>query len=501
MKLLQVEMNASIRILIIFCLSLCCIQVNGQADEDPPAPPLFTMVTINQVTQETEVKWVLSPSPDVAGYVIYSYKNGEGTAIDTIFDPGATSYSFVWPWSLIRSESFVVAALDYSGNISPLSNDLNTIYAKAGIDTCNRRIILEWNKYPSSPMGVSGYDILISVDGGSYYPAGQTSDEMTVFISDEFIIDAHYCFMIQARLEDGTVSESNRTCIVASLPRGPRWINADYATVTESDEVSLSFTIDPDSEINLFSLEKKEPGGIFMEIDRINSSGGKVEYTDKSGNTGITNLYRLSAVNDCNVPVTTSNIASNIVLKITNGEEELLLFWNNYREWRGKILSYRVYIDTGNGFRELISLSSTDTLLSVSVPEIMYDVTGGQICFRVSASEISNPYGISGESVSNISCHEINELVRVPNIFSPDGDGINDLFLPVITFSPSDYHLLITNRHRKTVFQSRNFTEAWDGSDQGGSAPQDVYLWFLKVVTPSGRNITRTGTVTIIRNR
>jgi gliding motility-associated-like protein len=131
----------------------------------------------------------------------------------------------------------------------------------------------------------------------------------------------------------------------------------------------------------------------------------------------------------------------------------------------------------------------------------MYSITQGNVCFYISASETGNPYGITGESVSNTACLSIEETVTVPNIFSPDGDGINDLFKPVITFAPSSYQLLITDRQRKTLFETRDYNEFWDGSASGSSVSQGVYLWFLKVTTPSGRNITRTGTVTVIKTR
>jgi hypothetical protein len=60
---------------------------------------------------------------------------------------------------------------------------------------------------------------------------------------------------------------------------------------------------------------------------------------------------------------------------------------------------------------------------------------------------------------------------------------------------------LITDRQRKTLFETRDYNESWDGSAGGKSVSEGVYLWFLKLTAPSGRNITRTGTVTVIKNR
>ena len=59
-----------------------------------------------------------SPSPDHrCGWLYYIsvYMNGEGYAIDTVFDPAATNYSVLRPiYSHQFSESYVIAAIDSS---------------------------------------------------------------------------------------------------------------------------------------------------------------------------------------------------------------------------------------------------------------------------------------------------------------------------------------------------------------------------------------------------
>jgi gliding motility-associated-like protein len=114
-------------------------------------------------------------------------------------------------------------------------------------------------------------------------------------------------------------------------------------------------------------------------------------------------------------------------------------------------------------------------------------------------TENDNPYGITGETRSNISCAAIDEVVTVPNIFSPDGDLKNDLFRPVITFTPAEYLLVISDRQGKVLFETRDFMESWNGKNNGGEDVREgVYLWFLRIKTGTGKNISRTGTVTLI---
>jgi gliding motility-associated-like protein len=226
-----------------------------------------------------------------------------------------------------------------------------------------------------------------------------------------------------------------------------------------------------------------------------------VTYTDKLADPNVVNTYRLSAINSCGIQVVYSNPASTILLKALNTGNEIVLKWNKNLKWMGSVSSYRVYTDTGKGFSETALLSQSDTAYSISIPEIMYTLAQGKACFYVQATETGNPFGISGESNSTTACITLEEVITVPNVFTPDGDLKNDLFRPVLTFTPADYHLVIADRQGRILFETRDFQEAWDGSVGGDPSPEGVYMWFLKVRTPTGKSISRTGTITLFKSR
>ncbi len=74
--------------------------------------------------------------------------------------------------------------------------------------------------------------------------------------------------------------------------------------------------------------------------------------------------------------------------------------------------------------------------------------------------------------------------IDVPNAFTPDGDGRNDDFLPIITGTDgTGYEFLIFDRWGEKVFGSDELGEAWNGALNNGGAvlPQDVYVWSLRV--------------------
>ncbi len=467
---------------------------------DPPLPPELTSVSVVPETGFTVINWSLSPSPDIAAYIIYTFKNSDGMPVDTIWDPLITSFTIPTVSTKYYSTSYVVAAMRLPRCTSILSNSLATIYLEADVDSCKRTITLKWNSYNHLPKNVESYSIFSSLNNQGFSELENIVPDSTNYTISNFLSDQSYCFYLQANLEDGTVSKSNSICIITRIQKPPAWINADYATISDDKEIALSFTIDDDTDISTYSLEKKTGySGSFSEIKRFEGIKGSIAYTDYDADLKRVNFYRLSALNNCNIPLTTSNISSNIVLSLKKEGDDIVLSWNPYRKWNGEVSSYRLYSDTGEGYVEKNLIPSSDTTFSVSYKDIMYNISANRICFYISSTETGNPYNITGESRSSAACTEPAELITVPNLFTPDNDLLNDLFKPVLSFTPADYHLIINDRFGKKVFDSRNSLEEWDGTEKGSPAPQGVYLWFLDLTTPSGERIKRTGTVTIIR--
>ena len=326
---------------------------------DPPIAPVLRSVSVQPETGYTRLTWTLSPSPGIAAYIIYSYRNGDGTPIDTVWDPSATSITLQTSASKYFSVSYVVASMRLPRCTSIFSNVINSIFESAAIDTCRKKIVVSWNSYPSVPEEVTGYSVLLSVNGGSYSTVSDVSPGVTSFTLNDFKINAEYCFIVRANLINGSFSTSNKTCLLTKMQRPPEWINADQATINSNGNVEVSFSIDPLSEIKHYSLMRKTgQDGTFMEISQPASVNGTVHYTDNKAETNIVNYYTLSAINSCNLPVTVSNEASNIVLSSEISGQNIVLSWNSYRSWLGNISDYRLFVNTGNGYEERSCYSS-----------------------------------------------------------------------------------------------------------------------------------------------
>lgn len=94
--------------------------------------------------------------------------------------------------------------------------------------------------------------------------------------------------------------------------------------------------------------------------------------------------------------------------------------------------------------------------------------------------------------------YEYEEGYFIPNVFSPNGDGINDAFR-IENFRQEEFFLVIFDRWGNEVYSSRNSSDTWDGNVRGGEAPEGVYYFKLRVRDCQGFPTTENGTITLVR--
>ena len=74
-----------------------------------------------------------------------------------------------------------------------------------------------------------------------------------------------------------------------------------------------------------------------------------------------------------------------------------------------------------------------------------------------------------------------------PNIFTPNDDGINDVFEPqLLNIDMNSYTLFIFDRWGNTIFETNNYNQGWDGKYKGEFVIQDVYSYKILYNTNLG---------------
>ena len=89
--------------------------------------------------------------------------------------------------------------------------------------------------------------------------------------------------------------------------------------------------------------------------------------------------------------------------------------------------------------------------------------------------------------------------VWIPNAFTPDADGLNDVFKPIFPAPVLNYHLQIWNRWGLRVFESRNSAIGWNGKFKSEPQPSAVYVYIITFRDIDGVDVKKTGTVALLK--
>lgn len=88
--------------------------------------------------------------------------------------------------------------------------------------------------------------------------------------------------------------------------------------------------------------------------------------------------------------------------------------------------------------------------------------------------------------------------VFVPNAFTPNGDGINDI-LYVYSNYIKDMRFTIFNQWGEQIFETTTVGTGWDGTSKGKAQPVTVYVYTLKAILLDGTIVNKSGSVILIR--
>lgn len=113
---------------------------------------------------------------------------------------------------------------------------------------------------------------------------------------------------------------------------------------------------------------------------------------------------------------------------------------------------------------------------------------------------VTNVFGCTDTAYRTIGVSE-ELLVYIPNAFTPDGNGNNDVFKPVFHGAEVlEYEFFIFDRWGKVVFFTKDIEGCWDGSVDGYFAQDGVYNWTMKVRSKDQPVLdVQQGTVTLLR--
>ncbi len=135
--------------------------------------------------------------------------------------------------------------------------------------------------------------------------------------------------------------------------------------------------------------------------------------------------------------------------------------------------------------------------LSLGATNYIWDFGDGQFAYDFEPSHVfqntMSGYTITLTALTDLQCadattvsigYQYNELVYIPNSFTPDGDLNNQIFCPIFFsgFDPANYELTIYNRWGEVIFESHNALVGWDGTYGQDAIDAPLGLYQYKIV-------------------
>lgn len=99
------------------------------------------------------------------------------------------------------------------------------------------------------------------------------------------------------------------------------------------------------------------------------------------------------------------------------------------------------------------------------------------------------------DTVRNIEIIPVGNIY-IPNAFTPNNDGINDVFKPSLNNIEEDsYQFSVFNRWGNLLFETTAAGQGWNGIHGGTASPEGVYVYVIKAITKDGRLLELTGEI------
>jgi gliding motility-associated-like protein len=346
----------------------------------------------------------------------------------------------------------------------------------------NQQNQVEWTAYPPPPASQPFRDYTLTRNG-TPWGAALTNIATTQRTDAPVRCGDTYRYQVTARVGGMTsVSEAKPVRGVSTLT--PPAVTQFQSSVLNGS-VALSWVAPPagtppNDGIRKYTLTRSDDGG--QTYQPLLDSTQAIRFDDKTAQPDARPYcYTLRSTDVCGNQSPPSTPTCTVWLQQNRDE----LVWTPYRQFTGTAYSVEEVGAAGAPQPVGTNLSFTPDPNTLSGQQVRYRI-------KVTGS------GAGNVSYSNEILYSLTMRVFVPEVFTPNGDGINDAF-EVKGLFIQDYKLSVFNRWGEPIFQTNDRREGWNGLFNGTPAPEGAYAYQLDVVDFRGNSFRKQGSVLLAR--
>jgi len=468
--------------------------------ENKPVPLALHAASV--VSDEAvRLSWEPSRASDFGAYLVYwqSPATGNWEKVYETAGRNDTSYQDQRPGVLAcdeRSYCYVVVQRNDCGTEGNIGEATPHCTVELEARALPDRILLTWNNYQGWEQ-VDRYEIYRVRD----YQAANAQFLALVPGSDNSYVDSatscfnDYTYRVRAlgtrRLEvawSDTAQAANQKTAPAVGTEILR------VTVVDNRDIEVSWTPFPVADLVEVFMERSEDQGATWLTAATLIPGNDRKFRDTAVAVQEQSYwYRLKARDSCGYETPYSNLGQSIHLQASSENFANQLSWTPYAEWANGVDSYRieVYHEASGSWVE-VDVVAGDVLTYIDRSTFFEQ---GQYCYRIVAHERG---GNQQVSFSNQACTGVNPKLYVPNIFTPNGDGVNETFRLQGVYL-QQVEVRIYNRWGQALFVGQGLDQAWDGRFQGQPVPEGNYVYVVRATAQNGQTFEEKGMVTVVR--
>lgn len=433
-------------------------------------------------------------------YIIYRENGGKYDSIGCVYHREDTLFNDKNLNCPAQSYSYKVGVENICGVISSIITSTEHTTIELSVTPLANKNVLKWNAYEGWK-AVSTYNVFREDrrHEGKFDFLGYTPGNVTTYLDNAVGCSGRYVYKIVANEGggNGMISISDTAGAEPVHEEKVEATKITTVTVDQNKDIKVTWAKSEEPRIRKYVLERSQDGQRFSIIGILDPT--VTELVDEEVKVNEQNyIYRVWTQDSCYNVSDYSNTGKNIILhtSMSNDGATPSLVWNKYEQWAEGVKYYEIQIKNEDGSFSFVAhtKSGKDTTFTDNITS---QNGRSSYTYRVIARCGANSND-EKFSTSNESAAKIKPVIFVPNAFSPNGDGDNDLFEAKATFC-KDFSIKIFNRIGQMVFESNDINKSWDGTFRGIQCNPDVYTYTIKAVGTDKQPIFLNGNITLIQ--
>ncbi|MBI3143205.1 MAG: gliding motility-associated C-terminal domain-containing protein [Bacteroidetes bacterium] len=353
---------------------------------------------------------------------------------------------------------------------------------------------LEWTAYEGWD-NISAYQVFRSTNGEKPELLASLPPGSRAF-TDSQVCQQRYTYSVQAIRSAPNYTTYSNTDTISPDYQAPVGSNQMWVTtVIDNKYLLTTWQRHPHPQVNRYVVTRTDPNfgtvtnhalvydTFYLDTIRV--------YPDRDIYS-----YQITGSDYCNSPTDPSASIGSVVIALQRDDLHTVAEWNLAQGWP---IGTWYYLERAgeDGYFETIYSTQTATQFA---DEEVYQKSGENLRYRIRAQHGER------QAWSNTVSTLPDMKVFIPNAFSPNGDGVNDVFMVsgsgALNGSEAEFdnfRLTIFNRWSEVVYESTDIAQGWNGFYHGQRVAIGVYRYRVVLRDKSGKFTHAEGSITLLQ--